>query len=476
MLVNDDSWFFVKSKNPADASKYVYAVMKASEFTKDVTSQAQKQIIYQPVGGINTVVMGVLDVNSALKNSVEDYVFTTTDWYNTTDADNKAIKAIDVINSKGETVTLTLTSTDGVAAYKVYNVSTVSGKSTLSNTTFTLAALTGANTNGILQFDGTTTLSVAKDAKIWYLDCDPATGKIVKVEGDGYPLAEKDGENQQGQPIYNLNALYRVNDDEEVTDLFVEVDGDAFGKIAQMAIVSVSLEMDALTYETTPPVATAANTAKFEVTSTTWNKKTDDSALNGNPDDTTTEYYATIVLTAKDGEEFLETITKDNVSIAGYTIASAAATESQQDEGFDTLTIKTEAKAAAKATVALDDSTNKLTITVTKPSEANDTANFPTNPTTDSDSGVSVSNVKWYAKASSGDVPASTPMEANTGFTANNTYFVQITLGAAANYELDLSTFVAGNLAPANATVHSVSKPAEGDTTVTVVLKVTAAA
>ena len=369
-LMDDDTWFFVKSLNAK--SQPVYAVMKASEFTKDVTSQAKKQIIYQPVNGMNTVMMGVLDVDGILKNEVEDYAFTTTDWYNTV-VDEKAVKVVDVINSKGEAVTLTLASTDGVAAYKVYNVSTASGKSTLSKTDFVLAALTGANDKDVLQFDGSKTMSVAKDAKIWYLDCDPATGKIVKVDGDGYPLAE-----QLEDKSYNKNALYRKNDKDEVTDLYIEVDGDAFGKIdepAAVEITSVTLTMDALTYKATLPIAAADKDAGFTVKSTAWADESGN-ALNAAPADTTTEYAATIVLTAKDKAKapFSKDIAAKDVTIEGYTVVSAEAKESVKDAGYDTLTIKTEAKAAAKATVGVDSDKNKLAVTLALPTDAQSNA------------------------------------------------------------------------------------------------------
>lgn len=235
-LFDADTYFFVKSKNSKNED--VYAVMKATEFTANQSNKAAKQFAYSKVNGIDTVIFGVLNLDTVIASGTsEDFVFVTGDWYNTLNDKNEIIQMVAAVNSKGEKVELLLASTDGVAAGKVYKAETTDGKTTLSESSFALDAITGFNGSDLLQLKTKGLVKVTADTKTFYVDVE--NGEATLVEGEDFTFATYDdangnGEMDGGESLYN-NALVIVNEKNEVTAIFVEVDGEDLGGVKYTA-------------------------------------------------------------------------------------------------------------------------------------------------------------------------------------------------------------------------------------------------
>ena len=255
---NDSSYFFVVNTDENADEEDKYAVIKASELTKDIitsgdngmiNSAGETTFVAQRVGGFNTLLAGVLVLSDMPGAAVEDYYFVNgvASASYTPNADDQYEVTLPVITSEGESTLVFKFDDDG----------------DLSNVTRDLSALDGRLVEVELDSDGSvdvnggetyglTPIATAEGNGEWHTGTLTAvnsgrtqatiSGNIVTVDADAnFFVIDNNGSNaanyvSMDEVVYDRNTtdhnvVYLTNDDGDVVAMFMETDAEDLCKI-----------------------------------------------------------------------------------------------------------------------------------------------------------------------------------------------------------------------------------------------------
>ena len=266
--IDANAYFFVK--NSQDPSNVKYSVVKASELSKDQTSQSAGAYAVKAVNNIPTLLFGVLNLNTSVIASDAAYAFVNTDASyklvdgkhtvemgvilpdgttttiknntyadaasaNTAIADWKALRGKVVTYTVDENGNVTATPTKVTAADQYAYSGSVTNDGALTAEKWNKLSIVGWNGNvvsavvngnkGDDNSDYVSTLvAVASDVKIHYVDC---TSKTYAVSDDAAKVEPSTSTAVQSAYAY----VQTINGIDTITDIFVEVDGADISKV-----------------------------------------------------------------------------------------------------------------------------------------------------------------------------------------------------------------------------------------------------
>ena len=255
---NDSSYFFVVNTDSTADEEDQYAVIKASELTKDIitsgdngmiNSAGETTFVAQRVGGFNTLLAGVLVLSDMPGAAVEDYYFVNgvASASYTPNADDQYEVTLPVITSEGESTLVFKFDDDG----------------DLSTVTKALSDLDGRLVEVELDSDGSvdvnggevyglTAIKTAEGNGEWHTGTLTAvnsgrtqatiSGNIVTVDADAnFFVIDNNGSNaanyvSMDEVVYDRNTtdhnvVYLTNDDGDVVAMFMETDAEDLCKI-----------------------------------------------------------------------------------------------------------------------------------------------------------------------------------------------------------------------------------------------------
>ena len=248
--VNDDTYFFVKTQE--EGKKAEYEVVKASELSRDQTSQAAStSYATKTVNNIPTFMFGVLDLNEAIKAKGADYVFAANSARVESAENDEWNAVITVLDENGEEVTLTKSHSDQASAQTTANdwnalkgqvvtyttnadgevddfeaVENAQSTDKLDNDKWNQVTVIGwSDGSAYVQLaDGTTLKNVkyADDVKMFGIDCSEDPAQWDGVASD----VEEAVKGEDGK--YTVNAYAYVELDgttQVITDIFFDVNG-----------------------------------------------------------------------------------------------------------------------------------------------------------------------------------------------------------------------------------------------------------
>lgn len=261
-VVDANAYFFVVSYN-ASTQATSYSVVKASELKKDQNPGSQSTFTadyaYKTVNGVKTLLFGVLELDGSVVASAADYAFANAnasyvlaDGKHTvqmvvTSATGEEVTIKKVVDSqtsakgdvdkwnklKGRVITYTLNAEGNVegdpSVIATGNVSTANaveaGKWNKLNVQGWNAS-TGYVINTGSARGNAEYVNIASDAKIHYVDV--AADGSAKLVSDGEVKLAAQGDTTIASVLAYVQEVNGVN---TITDIFVEVEGEAIGAI-----------------------------------------------------------------------------------------------------------------------------------------------------------------------------------------------------------------------------------------------------
>ena len=261
-VVDANAYFFVVSYN-ASTQATSYSVVKASELKKDQNPGSQSTFTadyaYKTVNGVKTLLFGVLELDGSVVASAADYAFANAnasyvlaDGKHTvqmvvTSATGEEVTIKKVVDSqtsakgdvdkwnklKGRVITYTLNAEGNVegdpSVVATGNVSTANaveaGKWNKLNVQGWNAS-TGYVINTGSARGNAEYVNIASDAKIHYVDV--AADGSAKLVSDGEVKLAAQGDTTTASVLAYVQEVNGVN---TITDIFVEVDGEAIADI-----------------------------------------------------------------------------------------------------------------------------------------------------------------------------------------------------------------------------------------------------
>lgn len=251
---NDSSYFFVVNNDPKADEEDKYAVVKASELTKDITANNTDKLyntatnttyVAQNVGGFNTLLAGVMVLNDMPGAAVADYYFVngTASASYTANADGQYEITLPVVTADGEntdlvfkfdddgdlpTATTKISSLDGkivevelnadgsvdVDATDHYGLTAIKANDKDAKSDWYVGQLISVNSNRTQATIGDTIYTINADAKFFVIDNNGTSAANFVSVDEIVPDKNIEGKVH--------NAVYLLNDEDEIVAIFTE--------------------------------------------------------------------------------------------------------------------------------------------------------------------------------------------------------------------------------------------------------------
>ena len=244
--VDSNAYFFVKSKVGTSDK---YSVVKASELTKKQDGTTVKAFAFKTVNGVQTLVFGTLELTGSVTVADVEYAYVTSGT-SVANENGKYVISVDVMNSKGETLTLKKsfdnmseadTNADTWAKLRgkvvtytlndekqVADIKRVAASDTPDDVTadaWNKLVVNGWNNNIINANVGNAEnklITVASDVKIHFVDAKTNANYTVLSTGD---VQDYHSVNSTIESAYAY--VQNINNTSVITDIFVEVKGES---------------------------------------------------------------------------------------------------------------------------------------------------------------------------------------------------------------------------------------------------------
>ena len=251
---NDSSYFFVVNNDSKADEEDKYAVVKASELTKDITSNSSDKLynsatnttyVAQNVGGFNTLLAGVMVLNDMPGAAVADYYFVngTASASYTANADGQYEITLPVVTADGEntdlvfkfdddgdlpTATTKISSLDGkivevelnadgsvdVDETDHYGLTAIKANDKDAKSDWYVGQLISVNSNRTQATIGDTIYTINADAKFFVIDNNGTSAANFVSVDEIVPDKNIEGKVH--------NAVYLLNDEDEIVAIFTE--------------------------------------------------------------------------------------------------------------------------------------------------------------------------------------------------------------------------------------------------------------
>ena len=479
VMNGDESVYFLPSKAEKNDSTTgnidSVTVLKGSELKGTATINANQwtggdyvntgatgtMLISSPVSGIQTVAYAVLDASSSMSVS-GTYLYTTSASYiDRIDSTNST--AVDgVLSSDADSTggAVKLESGSNLLGNKLYKITAISsGAHTAAeinvndaSSSMKLDAITGRNESRRTVQIGNGLYSIDGDTRIFVVDTE--TGEIFDGDFSYLTVANKDENNVN----FLKNVLFEADNENVLNVVYVEIGGDS---IESLVTYSASSSVDLSTADTnlSEPVINSKPSLNLKGDEDFTGSVTKLEKLNGNNyedaaslDDAAAIYRVTVVLKAKTGNAFDDTVTVKLPT--GYTATSVTTSVDGK-----TLTIV--------ATVAVQNTTidlSTLTLDVLVDGETVDfaTFGFENLPA----AGLNgTPSTKWTKGGSDNS--------ANEAVVGGTEYVATLELTAEGGYVFDTQENIEAGLAAVKANGYTVAVTRTSDTEVTITATVT---
>lgn len=245
--VDSNAYFFVKSKVGTSDK---YSVVKASELTKKQEGTTAKAFAFKTVNGVQTLVFGTLELTGSVTVADVEYAYVTSGT-SVANENGKYVISVDVMNSKGETLTLkksfdnmseadtnadtwaklrgkvvTYTLNDEKQVADIKKVAASATPDAVTADAWNKLVVNGWNNNIINANVGTVQknklITVASDVKIHFVDAKTNADYTVLSTGD---VQDYHSVNSTTASAYAY--VQNINNTSVITDIFVEVKGES---------------------------------------------------------------------------------------------------------------------------------------------------------------------------------------------------------------------------------------------------------